>query len=66
MSEKVIVLDLIDLAHLMAGGEVEFPAYGILVKPASDVWAIAQRVRTRVHGGRRIGNKTPAKLEVTK
>lgn len=49
----VAVLDLADVAHLMAGGELLIDGMRLVILPANDIWRIAQRVRTRINGARR-------------
>jgi hypothetical protein len=53
MGKQVVPVDLIDLAHLMAGGTLVIKGTGIELVPASDIFRVTERVRVRINATKR-------------
>ena len=54
-----IVVDVLDLTHLMAGGTLVLSAVGVELIPSQHIYTASNRIRTRVNGGRRTVSRPP-------
>ncbi len=61
----VVTLDLIEHAHLGAGGELYIAHLNVLIKPAEDLQRVVTRVRLKINGGQRTVGRPAKKDEVT-
>jgi hypothetical protein len=53
------VVELADLAHVMAGGTLVIASAGVELIPSQRLYEASNRIRTRQNGGRRVITRPP-------